>query len=221
MIHESFIFLAMPVIAWILYVNHSGIKRVIAYMLLAGIAFLLLSKSPSALQLQSLDLFFGSRNINWSKTREFMTMSRTETLEMAVIHFREGSIIFFLLFFIPIIAYLFYTRIVKREMLILLVAQSIFCFAICLIAIDYGRWISFLLMSFFICLFSFDDLRDLGNRIRSSRKEKLIYTGLLLFMMSMSVPHYIQDYDLFKNITEYSFVNKINSSISELVDERQ
>jgi hypothetical protein len=221
MIHESFIFLAMPVIAWILYVNHSGLKRVIAYMLLAGIAFLLLSKTPSASQLQSLDLFFDSRNINWSKTREFMTMSRAETLKMALDHFMEGSIVFYLIFFIPIIAYLFYTRIIKREMLALLAIQSVFCFAICIIAIDYGRWMSFFLVSFFICLFSYDDLRGLGDRIRSSLKEKLIYTGLLLFMMSMYLPHFIKDYDLFKNIAEYSFVKKITYSVSELNKENQ
>jgi hypothetical protein len=169
----------------------------------------------------SLDLFFDSRNINWSKTREFMTMSRTQTLEMALDHFREGSIVFYLIFFIPIIAYLFYTRIIKREMLVLLIIQSIFCFAICIIAVDYGRWMSFLLVSFFICLFSYDDLRDLGDRIRSSLKEKLIYTGLLLFMMSMYLPHFIKDYDLMKNIAEYSFVNKINYSVSELAKENQ
>jgi hypothetical protein len=221
MIHESFIFLAMPVIAWILYVNHSGIKRVIAYMLLAGIAFLLLSKMPSASQIQSLDLFFESRNIDWSKTREFMTMSRTETLKMAIDHFREGSLVFFLIFFIPIIAYFLYTRIIKREMLVLLLIQSVFCLAICIFAIDYGRWISFLLMSFLICLFSYNDLMGLGQRIRSSIKEKLIFTGLLLFMMSMYLPHFIKDYDLLRNIAEYSFVEKISYSVSELAKENR
>ncbi len=221
MIHESFIFLAMPVIAWILYVNQAGIKRVAAYALLSGIAFLLLSKMPSATQLQLLDQFFTARHIDWSRTREFMIMSKSETLKMATAHFVNGSIIFYLIFFIPIIGYLFYAGMVTRDMLILLGVQLFFCLIISVIAIDYGRWMSFLLMSFFICLFSYHNLKDFKERIRSSKKEKAAYVVLLTFMLSMYLPHYIKNYDLPKNIVEYSFWEKISYSVSEVVKENQ
>ncbi|HLO82896.1 MAG TPA: hypothetical protein VK166_18150, partial [Chitinophagaceae bacterium] len=221
MIHESFIFLAMPVIAWILYINHAGVKRVIAYGLLTGIAFLLLSKIPSVTQLQTLDQFFVSRHIDWSRTREFMIMSKSQTLKMAIGHFMNGSIIFYLIFFIPIIGYLFYAGMVTRDMLILLGVQLLCCLAISIIAIDYGRWMSFVIMSFFICLFSYHDLNEFGERIRGSAREKTIYIVLLLFMLSMYLPHYIKNYDLPKNIVEYSFWEKINYSVSEVVKENQ
>jgi hypothetical protein len=144
-----------------------------------------------------------------------MAMTKSQTLKMATTHFMEGSIIFYLIFFAPIIGYLFYTRVIKREMLILLAVQLLFCLSICIIAIDYGRWLSFVLMSFFICLFSYNDLSDLGDRIRTSRREKLVYIVVLLFMLSIFPPHYIKDYDLLANISGYSFWEKINFSLSE------
>jgi hypothetical protein len=201
--------------------NHAGMKRVTVYALLTGMGFLLLSIIPSVTQLQSLDQFFASRSIDWSRTREYMVMSKADTLKMAIAHFMNGSIIFYLIFFIPIIGYLFHARMVTRDMLILLVVQLLFCLAISVIAVDYGRWLSFLMMSFFICLFSYHDLNDFGERIRRSAGEKRIYVVLLLFMLSMYLPHYVKNYDLPSNIAEYSFWKKINYSVSEVIKENQ
>jgi hypothetical protein len=148
-------------------------------------------------------------------------MSKTETLNMATAHFLKGSILFYLIFFIPIMVYLFYARMITRDMLILLGVQLFFCSVISIIAIDYGRWMSFLLMSFFICLFSYQNLNDFGERIRRSARDKMIYVFLLLFMLSIYPPHYIKNFDLPKNIKEYSFWEKINYSVSEVVKENQ
>lgn len=221
MVHESFVFLAMPVIGWILYVNHAGLKRIAVYIILCGLSFLVLSKTPSTDQIQLLDQFFSSRNIDWSKTREYMTFSKAQTLDMSTSHLMQGSILFYLMFFVPILAYLFYSRLIKKDMLLLMVIQLLFCSVLCLVAIDYGRWLSFVLLSFFICLFSYHNLNDFADQIRRSTKEKLIFAGMLLFMLSVYLPHYIKDYDFSTNIVEYSFIEKISYSFSELAKENQ
>jgi hypothetical protein len=221
MVHESFAFLGMPVIAWILYINNAGRKHVLAYMMLCGLAFLLLSQTPSASQIQALDQFFADRNIDWSKIRLYMTASKAETLKMATDHLFNGSIFFYLMFFLPVVLYMFYMRMIDRKLLILLAVQLCFCLALSIIAIDYGRWLSFVLLSFFICLFVYGGPDELAERIRTSAKEKLIYVVMLLFMLSVFLPHYIPNYHFSDNIVEYSFLEKISYSLSELAKENQ
>jgi hypothetical protein len=221
MVHESFIFLGMPVIAWVIYISNAGIRQVLAYAFLCGIAFLVLSRTPTVSQIQALDQFFAAQNIDWSKTRLYMTFSKTETLNMSISHLLKGSIFFYLLFFIPVVLYMFYMRMINRKLVILLAVQMIFCSILCIIAIDYGRWLSFLLLSFFICMFIYGDLDEMARRIRTSTKNKLLYVLILLFMLSVYLPHYIQNFHFTQNIVEYSFLEKISYSFSELVKENQ
>jgi hypothetical protein len=221
MVHESFIFLAMPVIAWIFYINNAGMTKVIVYVALCCIAFLFLSGAPSDNQIQALDQFFAVRKIDWSKTRLYMTFSKSETLNMAISHLFKGSIFFYLIFFLPVVLYLFYMRMIDRRLMILLAIQLIFCSVVCIIAIDYGRWLSFLLVSFFICMFVYGNLDEFAVRIRNSVKEKFLYVLILAFMMSVYLPHYIQNYNFTENIVEYSFLEKISYSFSELAKENQ
>jgi len=221
MVHESFAFLGMPVIAWILYISDAGRKHVLAYMLLCGIAFLLLSQTPSSSQIQALDQFFAVRSIDWSKIRLYMTASKAETLKMATDHLFNGSIFFYLMFFVPVVLYMFYMRMIDRRLFILLAVQLFFCLALCIIAIDYGRWLSFVLLSFFICLFVYGDPDEFARRIRTSVKDKLIYVVMLLFMLSVFLPHYIPNYHFSESIVENSFLEKISYSLSELAKENQ
>ncbi|HSF46565.1 MAG TPA: hypothetical protein VLA58_11170 [Chitinophagaceae bacterium] len=221
MVHESFIFLGMPVIAWILYVNQAGRKRVLAYVFLCSGAFLMLSQMPSSSQIQALDQFFAARNIDWNKTRLYLTMNRTETIKFSLAHLLQGSILFYLLYFLPLVLYMFYMRMINRKMIILLAVQMILCMVLCTIAIDYGRWLSFVLISFFICLFVYGDLGELTRRIRDSAREKLIYVVVLLLMLSVFLPHHIEDYRFTASFIEYSFFEKISHSFSELMRENQ
>jgi hypothetical protein len=221
MVHESFLFLGMPVVAWILYINNAGLKQVAAYAGLCVVAFLLLSHTPSVSQIQALDQFFASRNIDWSRTRVYMEFSKADTLKMSTGHFMQGSLFFYLLFFLPVIIYMLYTRMIDRKMMILLAVQMACCLALTIIAIDYGRWLSFVMVSFFICLFTYGDIGDFERSIRTSLKQKLIYVLILLFMLSIYLPHYIQNYHFSQNIVEYSFLEKISNSFSELVKENQ
>jgi hypothetical protein len=221
MVHESFLFLGMPVIAWIIYINKTGTKQVAAYAGFCIIAFLVLSRTPSISQIQALDQFFTVRHIDWSRTRVYMEFTKADTVKMSVSHFMQGSLVFYLIFFLPPVFYMLYARMADRRLIILLAVQILFCLALTVIAIDYGRWLSFVMVSFFICLFTYGNLDEFSRMIRGSVKQKLIYVFILLFMLSIYLPHYIQNYHFSQNIVEYSFLEKISYSFSELVKKNQ
>lgn len=213
MIHESFVFLAVPVIGWIIYKNNAGLLKLSIYFIVTMASFLLLSVDPTEQQIATLDQFFLDRQIDWSLSRNYLVMSKEKALSISFSHFMEGSIWFFLLFFIPLIAYLFYARIMKKEFGLLLVFQALGTLVLCIIAMDYGRWLSFMLLSFFLCFFTYDDQQDFSERIRRSTKEKILYAVMILFVCVMHIPNYVDSHPLKRNLKENLILKKVYDSV--------
>lgn len=216
MVHETFLFLGAPVIIWLLYKFKSGFAVTGGYILLLIGSFLIFSKTPDPEQISLLDQFFRENQIDWSQTRHYMTMTKKETLDMSLNHIMGGSIIFFLLFYIPIIAYFAQARLFRKEFLILFMVQNLFCFALCLVATDYGRWLSFSMACFLLCLIVFTDLADLNKKISSSVTQKFLYSLLIVFMLSINIPKYIDIFDLPSNLKEHSNLNFVSKLLSRV-----
>jgi hypothetical protein len=213
MIHESFVFLAVPVMGWIIYKNNAGLLKLCIYFIVTMASFLLLSVDPTEQQIATLDQFFLNRQIDWSLSRNYFVMSKEKGLSISFSHFMEGSIWFFLLFFLPLIAYLFYTRIIKKEFGLLLCFQALGTLVLCIIAMDYGRWLSFMLLSFFLCFFTYDHQEDFRERIRRSNKEKILYAAMILFVCAMHIPNYVDSHPLKRNIKENLILKKVYDSV--------
>ncbi len=215
MIHESFVFLAAPVVGWIIYRNNAGLLGPVIYFLVTGLSFLLLSGIPNEQQIATLDQFFLSRQIDWSLSKNYLVMSREKTLGISFSHFTEGSIWFYLLFFLPVISYMFYARIIKKEFILLLAFQAFVCLVLCMLAMDYGRWLSFMLVSFFLCLFTYSNQHDFSLRIKHSLREKVVYLALLFFVCSIHIPNFVESYPLKRNIADNLIWNKITNAVNK------
>lgn len=213
MIHESFVFLAVPVMGWIIYKNNAGLLKLSIYFIVTMASFLLLSVDPTEQQITTLDQFFQNRQIDWSLSRNYLVMSKEKSLSISFSHFREGSIWFFLLFFIPLLVYFSYTRIIKKEFRLLLCFQALGTLVLCIIAMDYGRWLSFMLMSFFLCFFTYDDQEDFRTGIRRSNKEKILYATMILFACAIHIPNYVDTHPLKRNLKENLILKKVFDSI--------
>jgi hypothetical protein len=176
-------------------------------------SFLLLSVDPTEQQIATLDQFFLNRQIDWSLSRNYFVMSKEKGLSISFSHFMEGSIWFFLLFFMPLIAYLFYARIIRKEFGLLLCFQAAGILVLCIIAMDYGRWLSFMLVSFFLCFFTYNDQEDFTERIRRSNKEKILYAAMILFVCAMHIPNYVDSHPLKRNLKENLILKKVYDSV--------
>lgn len=78
---------------------------------------------------------------------------------------------------------------------------------------DYGRWLSFMLLSFFLCLFTYHDKHEFSERIRRSTREKILYVAMIIFVCSIHIPNFVDSHPLKKNIKENLVLKKIYNAV--------
>jgi hypothetical protein len=214
MVHESFVFIAAPVIVWIMYKSGDTMYRMSIYSLAVLVAGLVLVPLHTPQQIAILDTYFSQRGIDWIFLRNFMMITRVDTLGMSIRHLMLGSILIYIGLLIPITAYLVHCRLIRSEYRWLLAGQVLGTIAICLIAIDYGRWISFGLVAYFICLISYGGWQEYSLQIRDSAKERFLFFVMIGMFILINPPHYVdgRPLDRIRNYLSFPQVRMVEPS---------
>ena len=195
LVHDSFFFLAFPVLLWILYMDGQGNYITISYISFVLFILFITSTYPDPDQIESFNQFFSRHNIHWIQTREYITISTTQTMGMSFEHLLDGHLLYYLFLFFLTMSYLFNSGIVGKPFRVLILIQTIFTLLLTLFAIDYGRWFGFQITSFFLCLFFYSDQRSF-RAICTSHSQKILYIFTIFISISFINPHYLKQNDM-------------------------
>ena len=188
MVHESFLFLGVPVFAFVMHLCKTDRREIAAFIAAMLIFWPLLAPDITAAQLEALDKFFAGHRLDWSKARIYLSKDKAQMIEFTVGYFIKGPILFFLGLLIPFLIYLKYIRVLEGEPVKMLFVQLTAALFLCLLGTDYGRWFTFAVSSWFVVLFHFTRMDGLKGWLERSRLNQFIFVFSLFVMLCYHVP---------------------------------
>jgi hypothetical protein len=202
LIHESFLFLGLPIIIGLMYYHNWCKKDILVYTVFMFILWLVLIPGFTTEQLYAMDIFFAKYSIDWSSYRYIFFQSQEQMINLTLEYFFKGPMLFYLMLLIPFLYYLRKIRVLMGDLLTILIIQLIAAFFLCLTAFDYGRWFTFVLTSWFIILFKYSRMEGLSEWLKQSGTNRFIFVFSLFALLCYHVPVVIYldiDYTLKQN----------------------
>jgi hypothetical protein len=188
MVHESFLFLDVPVCCWVMHMHKTERREIIAFAAAMVILWPMLAPDITAAQLEALDRFFAGHSLDWGKARIYLSKDRAQMIGFTFGYFIKGPILFFLGLLIPYLIYLRHIRVLEGESVNLLFVQLTAALLLCLLGIDYGRWFTFAVTSWFILLFRFSRMEGLTEWLGRSGSNRTLFIVSLFAMLCYHVP---------------------------------
>jgi hypothetical protein len=188
MVHESFLFLGVPVCIWVMHLHKTDRRDIAVFAAAMVILWPVLAPDITSAQLEALDKFFAGHGMEWGDARIYLSKDRVQMMEYTVGYFIKGPILFFLGLLIPFLIYLRHIRVLEGEPVKMLFVQLTAALFLCLLGTDYGRWFTFAVSSWFVVLFHFTGMEGLKGWLERSRLNQFIFVFSLLAMLSYHVP---------------------------------
>jgi hypothetical protein len=205
LIHDSFIFLAMPLLIYFLYKEGFSFKLLILYVASCFCFTIVVGKiAISEIDHDILTNFFNSLGVNWSETQYALMVDVRTTFTESSHHFMKYNfLVFFFLYLIHLTVLKYFFDKTFSDNKIFFFMQAIFLISLSLIARDYGRWVAFACFNSVLVISAYNSKELLPSPIKYGLLKMILIGFFFLFLRS---PHW-SNYNLLDKGLYLEFLN--------------
>jgi hypothetical protein len=191
-IHDTFIFLVFPLFLYLMMKEGFENKLVYIYFFFVLSLTVFIGSLPvPAGDVAALNSFFVARHIGWDFTRTGLTNNLSLTLQTAIQHMTNlNFILFIIIALLHAVLLNYFFREKFREHKVFLILQYIFVSALFVMAMDYGRWISFAFFNTCILLSVYSG----SIPLQLNQKDLYKLSAIAVLMLCIRVPIWSQFY---------------------------